>query len=82
MLTGMRYEEVFSQCREQTHSAAARLNIAPSLEQSLGYRLGQFPHAEKSFEASISLAMYPDMTDLEQDQVAEALYDIAREHRR
>ena len=78
----MSFEEVFSQYREQTHSAAARSNIVPSLEQSLGHQLGQLPHADKSFEASISLPMYPDMTDLEQDQVVEALYDIAREHRR
>lgn len=78
----MRFEEVFRQYREQTYSAAARTNIVPSLEQSLGYQLGQFPHGDKSFEASISLPMYPHMTDLEQDQVVEALYDIAREHRR
>jgi|HubBroStandDraft_1064217.scaffolds.fasta_scaffold123669_3 hypothetical protein len=55
----MRCEEVFSQYREQTHFDAAGSNVAPSLEQSLGYQLGQFPHAEKSFEATISLPMYP-----------------------
>jgi dTDP-4-amino-4,6-dideoxygalactose transaminase len=58
------------------------LHLHPLYQQLLGYEPGQFPNAEKSFESSISLPMYPDMTDLEQDQVAEALYDIAREHRR
>lgn len=51
-------------------------------QERLGYRAGQFPNSEKSFEASISLPMYPDMTDLELEQVVEALDAIAREFRR
>ena len=58
------------------------LHLHRLYQQRLGYRPGDFPNAEKSFEASISLPMYPDMTNLEQDQVAEALHDIAREYRR
>jgi dTDP-4-amino-4,6-dideoxygalactose transaminase len=53
-----------------------------SLYQRLGYRDGQFPHAEARFNGAISLPLYPSMTDDDSDRVIEALRDIAHEFRR
>ncbi|HKM67294.1 MAG TPA: DegT/DnrJ/EryC1/StrS aminotransferase family protein [Candidatus Acidoferrum sp.] len=52
-----------------------------TLYQQLGYRVGEFPNAEERFEGSISLPIYPGLTELETDRVIEALHDIAREFR-
>lgn len=41
--------------------------------QSLGFRRGDFPEAERYYSEAISLPMYPTMSDAQQRQVAEAL---------
>jgi dTDP-4-amino-4,6-dideoxygalactose transaminase len=38
-----------------------------------GFRPGQFPNAEKYYEAAMSLPLYPTLTDALQDRVAAAL---------
>jgi dTDP-4-amino-4,6-dideoxygalactose transaminase len=58
------------------------LHLHPLYQNRLGYRNGQFPHAEKHFECAISLPIYPGMTLAETDRVIAALHDIAREYRR
>jgi dTDP-4-amino-4,6-dideoxygalactose transaminase len=50
-----------------------------SLYQRLGYREGQFPHAEARFNGAISLPLYPGMTDEDSERVIAALHDIARD---
>ena len=41
--------------------------------EALGFRRGDFPHAERYYEKAISLPMYPDLSDSEQDLVVAAL---------
>lgn len=44
---------------------------------SLGYKLGDFPEAEKASRDVLSLPMHPFLTDSEQDQVAAAVFAAA-----
>ena len=44
--------------------------------QALGYRWGDFPHAEAYYKNAISIPMYPTMTDDAQTQVIQALHKI------
>ena len=43
--------------------------------QQMGFKLGQFPEAERYYEDAISIPMYPSMTELQQDQVVNCLRD-------
>lgn len=53
------------------------LHLHP-LYRRLSYYEGQFPNAESQFAGSISLPIYPSMTDDDADRVIEALYAIDR----
>ena len=44
----------------------------------LGYRLGQFPEAERAARDVLSLPVYPELTDGQQDQVIEAVRSFYR----
>jgi dTDP-4-amino-4,6-dideoxygalactose transaminase len=55
------------------------LHLHP-LYHSLGYRPGDFPHAEERFDRCISLPIYPGMTAAEIDLVTDALHDISRRY--
>ncbi len=44
---------------------------------SLGHRRGDFPVAEKICDEILSLPMFPEMTEAQQDAVVEALRDLA-----
>lgn len=52
-----------------------------TLYKQLGYGAGDFPNAEERFERSISLPIYPGLTDQETARVVEALWEIAKEFR-
>jgi UDP-4-amino-4,6-dideoxy-N-acetyl-beta-L-altrosamine transaminase len=41
--------------------------------QQLGFKVGQFPEAERYYAEAISIPMYPGMTDAQQDQVISSL---------
>jgi perosamine synthetase len=58
------------------------LHTHPYYRQSLGYRIGQLPHAEHHFERAISLPLFPGMTLHDSGHVIEALLEVAREYRR
>ena len=58
------------------------LHTHPYYQQNLGYRIGQFPNAEKHFEGAISLPLFPGMTAEDTDRVIEALHELAVRHRR
>jgi dTDP-4-amino-4,6-dideoxygalactose transaminase len=58
------------------------LHLHPLYQNHLGYRTGDFPHAEERFDRAISLPIYPGMTEDDSDRVIDALRDIAREFRR
>lgn len=44
----------------------------------LGYRVGQFPEAESAAREVLSLPVYPELTDRQQDQVIEAVRSFYR----
>jgi UDP-4-amino-4,6-dideoxy-N-acetyl-beta-L-altrosamine transaminase len=41
--------------------------------QNIGFKPGDFPEAERYYSAAISLPMYPDLTEAQQDRVIDAL---------
>jgi len=58
------------------------LHTHPLYRERMGYRLGQFPNAERHFERAISLPLFPAMTREDSQHVIEALADLAKIHRR
>ena len=46
--------------------------------RQLGYRRGEFPHAESAFQRAVSLPLYPAMADEDVDYVADAVRRILR----
>lgn len=50
--------------------------------QKLGYKPGQWPVAESTYERLISLPMFPAMSDSDVDDVIEALKKVISEYRR
>ncbi len=52
------------------------LHLHPHYQQRYGYRPGDFPVAERLFEQSISLPIWPGMTDVQVDRVASTLLQI------
>jgi len=58
------------------------LHTHPFYQHSLGYRMGQFPHAEHHFETAISFPLFPRMTFEDSNHVVDALQALAREYRR
>ena len=58
------------------------LHLQPYYQRRFGYEPGAFPVAERLFESSISLPIWPGMTDGEVDRVTETLLGICRAARR
>jgi dTDP-4-amino-4,6-dideoxygalactose transaminase len=58
------------------------LHTHPLYRERFGYRMGQFPNAERHFESAISLPLFPGMGDDDVDRVVEALIEIARKYKR
>jgi len=58
------------------------LHTHPFYQRQFGYRMGDFPNAERHFECAISLPLFPGMTEEDTDRVIEALHDIATTYRR
>jgi dTDP-4-amino-4,6-dideoxygalactose transaminase len=55
------------------------LHLQP-LYASLGYKLGDFPHAERAAEEVLSLPIYPELRAAQLSRVAEAVTEFARHH--
>jgi dTDP-4-amino-4,6-dideoxygalactose transaminase len=53
------------------------LHLHTLYQKTLGYRDGQFPHAERHFESAISLPLFPSMTDEDVARVMDALKEIS-----
>jgi len=54
------------------------LHLTSYYQRAFGYRPGDFPVAEKTYERILSLPLFPGMTDHDVDRVIEALHDILR----
>jgi perosamine synthetase len=52
------------------------LHLHPYYQRAFGYAPGDFPVAERIFERSVSLPIWPDMTDAQVDRVASVLLEI------
>lgn len=68
-------DRFFGHLRE--HGFAANLHYLPihlqPFYQDLGFRLGQFPNAERYAQRALSIPLFPAMTTEQQDQVISAL---------
>ena len=51
------------------------VHLLPAHED-LGYRRGQFPHAEAAADEVLSLPMFPELTEAQTSQVADALLSV------
>ena len=49
------------------------LHLFPYYQERLGVRPGQFPDAERCFEETLSLPIYPDLTDADVGRVAQRI---------
>ena len=49
------------------------LHLFPYYQERLGVQAGQFPTAEDCFEETLSLPIYPDLTDADVDRVAQRI---------
>jgi perosamine synthetase len=58
------------------------LHLQPHYRRRYGYKPGDFPVAERIFERSISLPIWPGMTDIQVDRVASTLLEICDSARR
>lgn len=73
-----RRREVFDRLRAQ--GIGVQVNYMPvhwhPMFEDLGWRRGMFPHAEDFYREELSLPMFADLTDGDQDRVIEALRSI------
>jgi dTDP-4-amino-4,6-dideoxygalactose transaminase len=58
------------------------LHLHPYYRDTYGYCRGDFPEAERSYDRTVSLPIYPRMTDQDQQDVIEAVADIIRNYHR
>jgi len=58
------------------------LHLHPFYQKRYGYRPGDFPNAEDSFNRCISLPIWPGMSDDEVDRVVRAIEKIVCTHRK
>jgi dTDP-4-amino-4,6-dideoxygalactose transaminase len=54
------------------------IHYHPYYREGFGFRAGDYPVAEGSYERMISLPLYPTMTEEDIDRVAEAVIEVAR----
>ena len=57
------------------------LHVHPYYRSRYGYKKGDFPNAEDSYERAISLPVYPDMTDADVRRVAVTIKRIVQANR-
>lgn len=58
------------------------VHLQPYYEQTFGFRRGMFPRAEYYSDRTISLPLYPRMTDAEADDVVAAVRKVIARYRR
>lgn len=74
-------KEIFARMRDR--GIALNLHYIPvhtqPYYQKLGFQKGDFPVSEKYYEEAITLPLYYDLTDKQQDEVVEALKEVLAE---
>ena len=72
---GTSHRRLFDTLRE--HGIGVNLHYIPvhtqPFYQKMGFRSGQFPEAEAYYAEAISLPMYPQLTEVQQDKVIAVL---------
>jgi dTDP-4-amino-4,6-dideoxygalactose transaminase len=58
------------------------LHLQPYYRDTYGYQRGDFPEAEQTYDRSISLPIYPRMTNQDQQDVIDAVREVVEAHRR
>lgn len=58
------------------------VHLHPYYQDTFGFRRGAFPHAEYYSDRTISLPLYPRMTDADADDVIEAVRRVVARYRR
>lgn len=71
-------KEIFARMRDR--GIALNLHYIPvhtqPYYQNLGFKKGDFPVSERYYEEAITLPLYYDLTDEQQDQIIQALKDV------
>ncbi len=57
------------------------VHLHPYYQEQMGFRRGDFPHAERISDRILSLPLFPQMADADVDDVARAIKKIVRTHR-
>lgn len=80
---GLSRDEVAQRLKEHYGIGTGIHYVPPHLysyyQHQFGFKAGQFPAAERIGEQILSLPLFPDMTEADQDRVVEALEDIWRQ---
>jgi dTDP-4-amino-4,6-dideoxygalactose transaminase len=75
---GKTHRQVFEALRST--GVGVNLHYIPVYRQpyyeELGYRAGYCTNAEQYYAEAISLPMYPNLTEMQQDRVVEAIYKV------
>jgi dTDP-4-amino-4,6-dideoxygalactose transaminase len=58
------------------------LHLQPYYRDTYGHQRGDFPEAERAYDRSISLPIYPKMTEQDQQDVIDAVRELVEAHRR
>jgi perosamine synthetase len=58
------------------------LHLHPFYQKRFGYRAGNFPNAEDAYSRSISLPLFPDMTERDVERVLKNIEKIICAHRK
>ena len=71
-------EQIFSEMKERgivLNLHYIPVHLQPYYEQ-LGFAKGDFPHSEAYYEEALTLPLYYDLTDAQQDEIIAALREV------
>jgi dTDP-4-amino-4,6-dideoxygalactose transaminase len=71
-------KEVFEELREKGIGVNVHyipVHIQPYYKKQ-GFKYGQYPEAENYYEETITLPLYPLMTEMEQNRVIDSLHEV------
>lgn len=78
-VTGMNRDEFMLAMKEKNIGTGLHyraVHLYPYYRQALGFKPGDFPHAEEVCERIVSLPLFPSMTDADHDRVLDVMYSI------